>query len=58
MVYALHNINNELTSNLGKYEKKFTYINSIQYNMDRNFINNFNQALCTIEKRGLGEIVS
>ena len=42
MVGALDNTFNELTTNLGKYEKEFTNTYTIQYNMDRNFIVDIN----------------
>jgi hypothetical protein len=45
MVGTLDNPNNVLTTNLGKYEKKFTYINFIQYNLDRDIVDNINQIL-------------
>ncbi len=45
MVGTLDNTNNVLTINLGKYEKKLTYINFIQYNLDRDIVDNINQIL-------------
>ncbi len=51
---TLDNTNNFLTINLGKYEKKFTYINSIQYNLDRYIVNNINKILFQL-KGGWGK---
>ena len=48
MVGALDNTTNELTTNLGEYEKEFTDLNTIQYDMDRNFIDNINQTLYSV----------
>ncbi len=45
MVGALDNTTNILTTNLGEYEKEFTDINTIQYDMDRNFIGSINKTL-------------
>ncbi len=42
MVYAFPYIDNFITFNLGINEKRFTYIDCIQYNMDSNIINNNN----------------
>jgi hypothetical protein len=53
MVGALDNPNNILTTNLGEYEKEFTYPNSIQYDLDRNFIDSINQTLYKLNKHGM-----
>ena len=55
LVGTLDNINNILIIDLGKYEKKFTYINSIQYNLDRNIINNINKILFVVNKDNICE---
>ena len=52
MVGALDNTTNELTTNLGEYEKEFTDLNTIQYDMDRNFIDNINQTLYSVVWNG------
>lgn len=48
MVGALDNPIDEFVIDLGEYEKEFTDINSIQYDMDRNFIVDINQTLYRI----------
>ncbi len=48
MVGALDNLIDEFTTNLGEYEKEFTDLNTIQYDMDRNFIVDINQTLYRI----------
>ena len=45
MVGALDNVIDEFTTNLGEYEKELTDLNSIQYDMDRNFIDSINKTL-------------
>ena len=50
MVGALDNTNNELTTNLGEYEKEVTDSNPIQYYMDRNFFIGINKTLYRITK--------
>jgi hypothetical protein len=52
MVGALDNPTNELTTNLGEYEKEFTDIDTIQYDMDRNFIMDINQTLYRVVWNG------
>jgi hypothetical protein len=53
MVGALDNFGNELTTNLGEYEKEFTDLNSIQYYMDRNFVMCTNKILYKLSKYGM-----
>ena len=43
MVYAFFNTINILTIDLGINEKGFTNTNHIQYNLDNDFINNYNK---------------
>ncbi len=50
MVGTLDNLNNELTTNLGEYEKEVTDINPIQYDMDRDIISSINKTLYRIRK--------
>jgi hypothetical protein len=48
MVYAFLNTTYIFIINLGINEKGFTYIDSIQYNMDSNIINNFSKTFNTL----------
>lgn len=50
MVGTLDNTFDELTTNLGEYEKEVTDPNSIQYDMDRNFNSSINKTLYRITK--------
>ena len=48
VVGALDNTIDEFTTNLGINEKEFANLNSIQYNMDRNFFVSINKTLYRI----------